>query len=107
MSETPWSTTAGGVTFTRIVFSVASRSARSWCERFARIEQEVVIAVVEGTVFNDVDLIAVDTADTQDQVLSDLIFKATRSFADALRLQAGIDRSMSTAQVANVCNHVS
>ena len=73
----------------------------------AWVEQKVVVAIVERTVLNDVDLIAVDTADTQDQVFSNLIFKAPGHFADALRLQAGIDRSMSTTQVANVCNHVS
>src|SRR5436853_6347985 len=57
----------------------------------ARIENEVGIAIVERTVFDYVAHVAIDTTNAKRDVLVYFILQTHAVFANALRLQAGIE----------------
>src|SRR5262249_28341182 len=68
----------------------------------ARIEEEVVVAVVERTVLDDVVLCAVDAANAEGQVPEGLIFHAGSILIDCLRPQTRIHRRSVAPEIAEV-----
>src|ERR1051325_9614310 len=66
----------------------------------ARVEDEVGVAIVERTVFDDVDHGTINPAAAENDVVADFILATEREFADALGLQTRIGRSCIRAQVS-------
>src|SRR6185369_4895024 len=66
----------------------------------AGVKDEVGVAVVERTVFDDVDVVTPDAAASDRDVVADFIFKAGGVFPEALRFQTLIGRSRIRTQVS-------
>src|SRR5437764_13893100 len=72
-------------------------------QALARIEQEVVLTIVERTVFNDRALSAIDTTNAQSQVFNDFVLETGSRFIHGLRLEVWINWRMGPTQITNVC----
>src|SRR6476646_8424939 len=91
-SETLRSAARRWVTSAGILFSGAGPNA-------TRVEDEIRVAIVERTIFDDVNVRAIDTARTDRDVVADLIFETGSVFTKALRLESGIWRGSIGAQI--------
>ncbi len=64
------------------------------CSATARVEDEVGVAIVERTVFDDLILRTVNTAETEvrSRSLTDFILETSGQLINGLRFEAGIER---------------